>query len=188
MFNKFNKGILIQHENRFPSWLFAPKVTLLVFRIPHVSSRLKWALCLRLSQVNANMGRVRKRNVATDGEPRSQKEEKTPVLVRKEKKKGKTDISKVFINISIGLCVFSLIWFFYALYMRSALARRTVTLHPSPRVLDANSTTAAVSPERFWGSYRPQVYFGMKTRSLRSVVTGTTDFQLRFYDLWGFHP
>ncbi|KAF4071349.1 hypothetical protein AMELA_G00272160 [Ameiurus melas] len=121
-----------------------------------------------------SMGTLRKRNVTADGEPHSQKEEKPPVPVRKgkDKKKGKTDISKIFINISIGLCVFSLVWFFYALYMRSALARRAVTLHPSPRVLDANSTSAAVSPERFWGSYRPQVYFGMKTRSPRSVVTG----------------
>lgn len=148
---------------------------------PHTFfSSLKWALCLHLSQVKANMGRLRKRNVAADGEPRSQKEENSPVPVRMEKIKGKTDISKVFINISIGLCIFSLVWFFYALYMRSALARRAVTLHPSPRVLDANSTTAAVSPERFWGSYRPHVYFGMKTRSPRSVVTGTTVLQLGF--------
>lgn len=120
--------------------------------------------------------------MAADGEPHSQKEEKAPVLVRKEKKKGKMDISKIFINISIGLCVFSLIWFFYALYMRSALARRAVTLHPSPRVLDPNSITAAGSPERFWGSYRPQVYFGMKTRSPKSVVTGTADFTAHFFD------
>ncbi|KAF7686967.1 mannosyl-oligosaccharide glucosidase [Silurus meridionalis] len=120
------------------------------------------------------MGRPRKRNVAADGQPLSQKQEKPPALVRKEKekKKAKTDIGRIFINISIGLCMFSLAWFFYALYMRSALARRAVTLHPSRRVLDANSTTSAVSPERFWGSYRPQVYFGMKTRSPRSVVTG----------------
>ncbi|XP_053336327.1 mannosyl-oligosaccharide glucosidase-like [Clarias gariepinus] len=120
------------------------------------------------------MGRVRKRNVAADGDLHSQKEEKPPALVRreKEKKKGKTDISKILINISIGLCIFSLIWFFYAMFMRSVLARRPITLHPSPRVLDANSTSAAVSPERFWGSYRSQVYFGMKTRSPRSVVTG----------------
>lgn len=27
-------------------------------------------------------------------------------------------------------------------------------------------------PERFWGSYRPGVYFGMKTRDPRSLVTG----------------
>ena len=27
-------------------------------------------------------------------------------------------------------------------------------------------------PERFWGSYRPGVYFGMKTRSPKDIVTG----------------
>ena len=30
-------------------------------------------------------------------------------------------------------------------------------------------------PERYWGSYRPGVYFGMKTRAPKDVVTG------RFY-------
>ncbi|XP_076150845.1 mannosyl-oligosaccharide glucosidase [Alosa pseudoharengus] len=117
------------------------------------------------------MGRQRKRIVTSDGASHPRTEDKPPVPHRKEKKK-KTDLGKVFINISIALCIFSLIWFFYALYMRSSLAKRVVTLHPSPRVLDANSSSAEVSPERFWGSYRPQVYFGMKTRSPRSVVTG----------------
>lgn len=118
------------------------------------------------------MGRQRKRVVTGDAAPPLlRKDEKPPAFHRKEKKK-KMDIGKLFINISIGLCVVSLIWFFYALYMRSNLAKRVVTLHPSPRVLDANSSSAQVSPDRFWGSYRPQVYFGMKTRSPRSIVTG----------------
>lgn len=103
--------------------------------------------------------------------PALRKDEKSSAFHRKEKKK-KTDIGKVFINISIGLCIFSLIWFFYALYMQSMLSKRIITLHPSPPVLDANSSSSTVSPERFWGSYRPQVYFGMKTRSPNSVVTG----------------
>lgn len=117
------------------------------------------------------MGRQRKRVVTGDASPYSRRDERPSALNRKEKKK-KTDIGKLFINISIGLCIFSLMWFFYAVYMRSSLSKRVVTLHPSSRVLDANSTTAKVSSERFWGSYRPQVYFGMKTRSPRSVVTG----------------
>ncbi|KAL4640485.1 mannosyl-oligosaccharide glucosidase-like [Arapaima gigas] len=120
------------------------------------------------------MGRQRhgKRVVSSDASAH-RKEDKHIVLQRKDKAvKKKLDISKLFINISIGLCIFSLVWFFYALYMRSSLAWRVVTLHPSPRVLDENSTSPAVAPDRFWGSYRPQVYFGMKTRSPRSVVTG----------------
>ncbi|CAL8353603.1 unnamed protein product [Boreogadus saida] len=117
------------------------------------------------------MGRQRKRVGAGETAPLLRKDEKPIGLHFKEKKK-KVDIGKVFINISIGLCIFSLVWFFYALYMRSSLAKRVATLHPSPRVLDDNSTSAEVSPERFWGSYRPQVYFGMKTRSPKSIVTG----------------
>lgn len=117
------------------------------------------------------MGRQRKRVVTGEAAPPPKKDEKPATLHRKERKK-KTDYGKIFINISIGLCIFSLVWFFYALYMRSMLAKRVISLHTAPHVLDANSTTAEVSPERFWGSYRPQVYFGMKTRSRRSVVTG----------------
>ncbi|XP_054634277.1 mannosyl-oligosaccharide glucosidase [Dunckerocampus dactyliophorus] len=117
------------------------------------------------------MGRQRKRVVSGEAVPPLRKDEKPPVFHRKEKKK-KVDVGKIFINISIGLSVVSLSWFFYAIYMRSSLAKRVVTLHPSPRVLDANSSSAQVSPERFWGSYRPQVYFGMKTRSPRSIATG----------------
>uniref|UniRef100_A0AAQ4QD85 Mannosyl-oligosaccharide glucosidase n=1 Tax=Gasterosteus aculeatus aculeatus TaxID=481459 RepID=A0AAQ4QD85_GASAC len=117
------------------------------------------------------MGRQRKRVVAGEAVPLLRKDDKPPAFHRKDKKK-KVDIGKVFINISIGLCIFSLAWFFYALHMRSSLAKRVVTPHPSPRVLDANSSSAAVSADRFWGSYRPQVYFGMKTRSSRSIVAG----------------
>ena len=36
-------------------------------------------------------------------------------------------------------------------------------------------------PDRFWGSYRPGVYFGMKSRSAKDVVTGLMWFLPRFY-------
>lgn len=124
------------------------------------------------------MGRQRKR-ILSDG-IQSHTEDKPSLPPPRKEKKKKTDLGKVFINISIGLCIFSLIWFFYALYMRSTQAKRVVTLHPSPRVLDANSSSAEVSPQRFWGSYRPQVYFGMKTRSPLSPVTGM--------DVYDEHP
>ncbi|KAL8206431.1 UNVERIFIED_CONTAM: hypothetical protein K2H54_003001 [Gekko kuhli] len=44
--------------------------------------------------------------------------------------------------------------------------------HPAARALPANSSSAAAAPGLFWGSYRPHVYFGMKTRSPRAPVAG----------------
>ncbi|NXL68983.1 MOGS glucosidase, partial [Chordeiles acutipennis] len=49
---------------------------------------------------------------------------------------------------------------------------RLVTPHPAPPALLPGSTGALASPQWFWGTYRPHVYFGMKTRSPRSLVTG----------------
>ncbi len=48
------------------------------------------------------------------------------------------------------------------------------------------ATAASVSPDRFWGSYRPGVYFGMKTRSPRDLLAGLMWFMpekvCTFYD------
>uniref|UniRef100_A0A2K5K974 Mannosyl-oligosaccharide glucosidase n=1 Tax=Colobus angolensis palliatus TaxID=336983 RepID=A0A2K5K974_COLAP len=51
-------------------------------------------------------------------------------------------------------------------------ARRAVTLHSAPPVLPADSSSPAVAPDLFWGTYRPHVYFGMKTRSPKPLLTG----------------
>lgn len=51
-------------------------------------------------------------------------------------------------------------------------ASRLVTPHPAPPAVPPGSTGPLASPTYFWGTYRPHVYFGMKTRSPRSVVTG----------------
>ncbi|XP_074086113.1 mannosyl-oligosaccharide glucosidase [Macrotis lagotis] len=45
-------------------------------------------------------------------------------------------------------------------------ARRAVTPHPAPPALPP------AAPALFWGTYRPHLYFGMKTRSPRAPVTG----------------
>ncbi|XP_072112947.1 mannosyl-oligosaccharide glucosidase [Mobula birostris] len=89
----------------------------------------------------------------------------------KEKKK-KSNLGNIFINIAIVLCTVSCVWFCYAIYMRSWFANRIITPHPSFRILNSNSSSPTLSPEKYWGSYRPQVYFGMKTRSQKSIVTG----------------
>ncbi|XP_003413742.1 mannosyl-oligosaccharide glucosidase [Loxodonta africana] len=51
-------------------------------------------------------------------------------------------------------------------------ARRAVTLHSAPPALPPNSSSPAVAPDLFWGTYRPHVYFGMKTRSPQPLLTG----------------
>lgn len=51
-------------------------------------------------------------------------------------------------------------------------ASRLVTPHPAPPAVPPGSTGPLASPTYFWGTYRPHVYFGMKTRSPRAVVTG----------------
>ncbi|KAF1553121.1 Mannosyl-oligosaccharide glucosidase, partial [Eudyptes schlegeli] len=42
----------------------------------------------------------------------------------------------------------------------------------APPALPPGATGPLASPHRFWGTYRPHVYFGMKTRSPRALVTG----------------
>ncbi|XP_074890946.1 mannosyl-oligosaccharide glucosidase [Buteo buteo] len=54
-----------------------------------------------------------------------------------------------------------------------------VTPHPAPPALPPGSTGPLASPQRFWGTYRPHVYFGMKTRSPRALVTGLMWLQQR---------
>uniref|UniRef100_A0A8D0L0E5 Mannosyl-oligosaccharide glucosidase n=1 Tax=Strix occidentalis caurina TaxID=311401 RepID=A0A8D0L0E5_STROC len=47
---------------------------------------------------------------------------------------------------------------------RWSAASRLVTPHPAPPALPPGSTGPLASPHLFWGTYRPHVYFGMKTR------------------------
>lgn len=51
-------------------------------------------------------------------------------------------------------------------------ARRAITLHSAPPALPPDSSSPAVAPDLFWGTYRPHVYFGMKTRSPKPLLTG----------------
>lgn len=51
-------------------------------------------------------------------------------------------------------------------------ARQAVTLHSAPLALPPDSSSPAVAPDLFWGTYRPHVYFGMKTRSPQPLLTG----------------
>ena len=41
-----------------------------------------------------------------------------------------------------------------------------------PKMIAENASSAEVSPEKFWGTYRSNLYFGLKTRSPTSPVMG----------------
>uniref|UniRef100_A0A8C4NBP6 Mannosyl-oligosaccharide glucosidase n=1 Tax=Eptatretus burgeri TaxID=7764 RepID=A0A8C4NBP6_EPTBU len=86
--------------------------------------------------------------------------------------RGQRNLSSILLNMGMVLGILSILWFCWATYMRWWLAAQVVTPHSSPAILPDGATRASVSPLRFWGTYRPQVYFGMKTRSPKSLVTG----------------
>ncbi|XP_071090232.1 mannosyl-oligosaccharide glucosidase-like [Haliotis cracherodii] len=59
-------------------------------------------------------------------------------------------------------------------YMRYQTSLKSAVKTPlqSPTILADNSSSAAENPDRFWGTYRSHMYFGMKTRSKASPVVG----------------
>ncbi|XP_071793210.1 mannosyl-oligosaccharide glucosidase-like [Asterias amurensis] len=69
------------------------------------------------------------------------------------------------------LVVLSFLPFGYLFY-KDALAKRVSTRLDAPCVIGEDASSASKSPARFWGTYRPGVYFGLKTRSSHSPVTG----------------
>ncbi|XP_063781783.1 mannosyl-oligosaccharide glucosidase [Pseudophryne corroboree] len=109
------------------------------------------------------MARERRRHVGSEQRPPLPARRPVPPPARG----GNRVVLVAIVSCLIGLSAFG-----YNSYVKWSLAVRPVTLHPSLRILPPNSSSPAVSPDLFWGSYRPQVYFGMKTRSPRSVVTG----------------
>lgn len=64
-----------------------------------------------------------------------------------------------------------LLWYQHVL--RSAVK----TPLSAPLTIANDASSAANSPGRFWGTYRPGVYFGLKTRSPKSPVAGLMWFQ-----------
>ena len=77
---------------------------------------------------------------------------------------GRAALGGVVLSLALGLSGFWLLaWH---------RARRAVTLHSAPSALPPDSSSPAVAPDLFWGTYRPHVYFGMKTRSPKPLLTG----------------
>ncbi|XP_069488582.1 mannosyl-oligosaccharide glucosidase [Ambystoma mexicanum] len=127
------------------------------------------------------MARERRRP-GTDG---SQHRNNEPKMAhpQKREKKTKMDLTQICLTLAAICCFVGAASFAYHLYLQRWLAGRIITPHGSPRILNANSSSPAMAPEKFWGSYRPQVYFGMKTRSPKSLVTGLMWMQQREMDV-----
>lgn len=73
-----------------------------------------------------------------------------------------TVIAAIILLVAVGA------YFWYA----SMLQNMVRTPLDVPKVVSADDTSSVVDPERFWGTYRSGLYFGMKTRSPHSPVVG----------------
>ncbi|XP_071479946.1 mannosyl-oligosaccharide glucosidase-like [Diadema antillarum] len=71
------------------------------------------------------------------------------------------------------LVLVPLMYMWYQHVLRSAVT----TPLSVPRTIADDASSAARNPGRFWGTYRPGVYFGVKTRSPKSPVAGLMWFQ-----------
>ena len=67
---------------------------------------------------------------------------------------------------TVVVCSVAATW--RAAYVRAAVRRP----FDAPRVVLRNASSDPVDDPRFWGSYRPGVYFGLKTRTAQSPVVG----------------
>lgn len=62
--------------------------------------------------------------------------------------------------------------YLYEIHLRSTNMSRVITPVDLPKINAQNSTMPHVNPQLYWGTYRANLYFGMKTRSPRSPVVG----------------
>ena len=78
---------------------------------------------------------------------------------------GKMDKGAKVIVVLFPIFVTSILWYFYNNAQLRDMVRKPLS---TPTVVEQNTTDM----ERFWGSYRSNLYFGMKTRTPKSPVTG----------------
>ncbi|XP_074643874.1 mannosyl-oligosaccharide glucosidase-like [Tubulanus polymorphus] len=105
--------------------------------------------------------------------PPTKNKSSLPNLMKQKKKKQNAamnlDDFRIIFGIIGVLCIFMIVG--YVIYQNVLKERIRKPLGVIP-IIAHNATSASVDPRRFWGSYRPGNYFGMKTRSPNSPVAG----------------
>ena len=82
---------------------------------------------------------------------------------------GKMDWSAVIFSFTALVVIVALLGYFW---QQAQLRERVYTPLDTPKIISPEATLPKNDPSRFWGSYRPQNYFGLKTRSQKSPVFG----------------
>ncbi|XP_043492763.1 mannosyl-oligosaccharide glucosidase GCS1 [Polistes fuscatus] len=80
------------------------------------------------------------------------------------KKDAKTKLP-IFNSVITAVCIAIAAWFSFKGYLET----RVNTPYEIEKLVTMNGLDV---PDRYWGTYRPNVYFGMKTRDPHSLVTG----------------
>ena len=87
--------------------------------------------------------------------------------------KGKMDLGAKITLLLFPLAIFAGVGYVYYQSQLKEMVRQPLDV---PNIISDTAVSAAEDPDRFWGSYRSNVYFGMKTRSPKSPVFGEKEF------------
>ncbi|KAM3172022.1 hypothetical protein ACTXT7_015407 [Hymenolepis weldensis] len=101
--------------------------------------------------------------------------------IRKPHRKGRSDFfgdigsefcKRLCIGLSVFCCVLAVLYFEVQYNQASKRQRQFYTPIDLPTVIGQNGTAPDHNPELFWGTYRPNIFFGMSHRSPHSMLFG----------------
>ena len=95
------------------------------------------------------------------------KAKRQAAIDKKKGGEGSSDRNKLFI-IPITLILAVIVSWAYNQYL-SGLVNRPLN---EPRVINESAYKSAENLDRFWGTYRSNLYFGLKTRSPEPLMAG----------------
>ncbi|GLU06199.1 hypothetical protein SLE2022_232490 [Rubroshorea leprosula] len=86
-------------------------------------------------------------------------------------------ILNVNLKVVLGFSVLAFVIIFFTIQhlmhpVEEAQRARVVTPFPAPKIMDLPQFQGEHKESLYWGTYRPQVYFGVRTRTPRSLIAG----------------